>query len=74
MFPFAGTGCVTTPLHGQRVFDEAARSGWYTSDVQPSPYERGTTSAAATKLLLMAGIPDRSNSKSHTRARGFSRG
>ncbi len=62
VYPFARAGCVTYTPRGQRTFGKAARSGWYTSDVQPSPYEGGTTSAAATELLLMAGIPDRSTS------------
>jgi hypothetical protein len=63
VYPFARAGCVTHTPGGQRVFHKPARSGWYTSDIQPSPYEGGTTSAAATEILLMAGIPDRSNSR-----------
>jgi hypothetical protein len=62
VYPFARAGCVTYTPRGQRAFDKTARSGWYTSNVQPSPYEGGTTSAAATELLRMAGIPDRSTS------------
>ena len=63
VYPFARAGCVTYTPRGQTAFGQGIASGWYTSDVQPSPYEGGTTSAAATELLVMAGVPERSGSR-----------
>jgi hypothetical protein len=59
VYPFARAGFVTDTPSGQRAFDQAVRSGWYTSAVYGGAFGGGMTSDAAIALFVSAGVPDR---------------
>jgi hypothetical protein len=59
VYPFAHAGFVTYTPAGQRAFDKAVRSGWYTSAVQHSPVGGGIPSEVATAMFVAVGVPSR---------------